>query len=297
MGTRFEFLLLGEDRSFLQAAGEEAMREIQRIEESLSFYRQQSTLSRLNAMAEREAVFINAEIFLFLQKVAELVRRTEGTFDPTVGPLMKAWGFTGTFGVIPDDKKIQNILEHTGMNFVVLDEKKHTVRYSRFGVLLDFGAVGKGYALDEAARLLREMGVKHSLIHGGTSSVKAWGDSPEGNGWQVAVRYPESVKNGKKNLLKVIRLRDEAMSVSTVWGKTVEAEGKIVGHVIDPRKGYPVEGALLTVCTGKSAMATDACSTSMLVLSSESGSVMDKIPEISGYYIYLNNKNIIDHIS
>ncbi len=296
MATRFEFLLLGENEPFLRAAGEDVIREIQRIEDTFSFYRQQSTLSRLNAKACNEAVPVNAEVFTFLQKVAELSRKTDGAFDPTVGPLMKAWGFTGKTGIKPDDGQIRQILEHTGMRHVLLDEKKRTVRFVRSGVLLDPGAVGKGYALDEAARLLQEMGVKHALIHGGTSSVKAWGDSPEGNGWQVAVRHPESVESDEVKLLKVIRLRNEAMSVSTVWGKTFEVEGKILGHVIDPGKGQPAEGALLTVCTGKSAMTADACSTAMLVLANKSGSVIDRIPGITGFFIILNNKDIVDRL-
>lgn len=294
MATRFELLLLGEDKPALRAAGEEVIREIRRIEDTLSFYRQQSTLSQLNAKAGKVAVPVNAEVFTFLQKVGELSRQTNGAFDPTVGPLMKAWGFTGKKGMKPDDEQLRQILKHTGMQFVQLDEVKRTVRFVRPGVQLDPGGVGKGYALDEATRILQYLGVNHALIHGGTSSVSAWGDSPEGNGWKVAVRYPESAENGDEKLLKVIRLRNEAMSVSTVLGKTFEVEEKTVGHVIDPVTGYPVEGAVLAVCTGQSAMTTDACSTALLVRGNENSPFIARISGISGYIILLNDKNIVE---
>jgi FAD:protein FMN transferase len=293
MATRFEFVLCGEDEISLRAAGEEAIREIKRIENKLSFYQRNSIISQINARAGHEPVKVDSETFSFMENVSFLSRKTEGAFDPTVAPLMKVWGFIKNSGSIPDGDQIRKILQYTGTHLIELDKEKQTIRFKKQGVSFDPGAVGKGYALDQAACLLKENGVEHALLHGGTSTVVAWGVSPGQGDWNVAVKHPVKEKSRDDEITEVFALNDQALSVSAVWGKAIELDGKTLGHVIDPRTGYPAETALLAACVADNATTADACSTAMLVLNTQAPDFVSAFGEISSYFLLLHDGKTI----
>ncbi len=295
MATRFEFVLCGDNNVHLRAAGEEAIREIERIEKKLSFYQRNSIISQINARAGYEPVRIDSETFSFLENVSFLFQETDGAFDPTIAPLMKAWGFVKQSGSVPDQSAIDEALEHTGMNRVRLDKARHTVQFEKPGVMFDPGGIGKGYALDQAALILKEAGIEHALIHGGTSSVIAWGKPPDEWVWKIAIKHPDPSFQGKDEILKVFELNNSALSVSAVWGKAFEADGKLLGHIIDPRTGYPVDGAQLTACIAKNATLADVYSTAMLVSGTENQLIHPKNDKIFSYFILLKNGNTISH--
>jgi thiamine biosynthesis lipoprotein len=140
-----------------------------------------------------------------------------------------------------------------------------TVRFDKEGVMLDLGAIGKGYAIDRAAEALREAGMTSALLHSGTSTVYALGKPPDGETWKVAIESPTGA-GATPELLATVPLQDEALSVSAVWGKSFEHEGKTMGHVLDPRAGRPVSNAVLAAVVLPSAMETDALSTALLVV-------------------------------
>lgn len=267
MATRFEFVLHGEDPARLRAAGEEALDEIERVERLLSYYRGDSEVNHLNQRAGLEAVRVTPELFRLLRQAKTLSLETDGAFDLTVAPLLRAWGFTSGSGGLPNAKELADAWACVGMNKVELDEANLTVRFKLPGVKLDFGAFGKGYALERAAELLRAAGVTCALLHGGTSTVCALG-SPSGEDfWKIALAHPsEQQTSNPSNPFAVVPLRDESLSVSAVWGKSFTADGRTYGHVIDPRTGEPAQGAVLAAVVLPSAAETDALSTALLTL-------------------------------
>ena len=135
--------------------------------------------------------------------------------------------------------------------------------------LLDLGAIGKGYAIERAAEVLREAGVASALLHGGTSTVYALGHPPEAEYWKVAVEQPPASFGAPPSLLPPVRLKDEAMSASAIWGRSFQVEGKTFGHIIDPRTGHPAGGAVLAAVVLPSATETDALSTALLILGAD----------------------------
>jgi thiamine biosynthesis lipoprotein len=284
MATRFEIVLHGDHAPALRAAGEETFDEIARLENQLSLYRPGSEIAQLNARAAREAVQVTPQVFALLQHALKLSAETNGAFDITIAPLVRCWGFMGANGRLPAPEEIAAARELVGMEKVLLDAPNRTVRFACEGVMLDLGAIGKGYAVERAAEFLREAGVISALIHGGTSTVCAIGRPPEAEAWKIALdtvaklerRAPSrpASTNPQPRAEPVlgapitILLRDESLSVSAASGRQFEFEGKRFGHVIDPRTGQPTEAAVLSAVALPSATETDALSTALLTLGS-----------------------------
>ena len=262
MNTRFEVALWGRDETYLTAVAEEALREIRALDQQLSFYRDDSDVRELNVYAAHRPVTVEPRLFRLLERAAEISRATRGAFDLTIAPLLRAWGFQGGGGRVPLPDEVAAARELTGMHLVELDPDASTVRFLREGVMIDLGAIGKGYGIERAAEILKDSEVPGALIHGGTSTVSAVGTQPDGTAWNVAIQDPRDSESG----LDVVTLRDQALSVSAGHGKSF-AEGDVrYGHVLDPRSGEPVQGALLAAVVCASATDSDALSTALLVL-------------------------------
>src|ERR1051325_7167135 len=242
MATRFEVVLHGDDPRALRAAGEEALDEITRIESQLSLYRPDSEVAHLNREAHRRAVRVTPGLFKLLEQTRDLASETEGAFDITVAPLVRCWGFMGGTGSMPEPTAIEEARAKIGMHWIELDAETRTVHFGREGVMLDFGAIGKGYAVQRAADLLREAGVMSALIHGGTSTACALGRQPDGSRWKIAVTAPENDASAAP--ITIVELENEALSVSAVWGRSFKSGEKTYGHIIDPRTGHPASEAL-----------------------------------------------------
>ncbi len=262
MATRFELVLHGHDPVRLHAAGEEALREIERLDAQLSFYRRESELTWINANAARELTKVEPRLFRLLQRCAELTASTDGAFDVTIAPLVRAWSFTGGTGRTPDPAELEAAREVVGMWHVLLDEEGFAVRFDREGVKLDLGAIGKGYAVEQAVGILRDNGIESALLHGGTSMICAIGAPPGQENWRVTIRHPLE----EDRQLDAVNLRDNSLSVSAVHGKSFTDGLRKFGHVIDPRTGSPVEGTLAAAAVGPSPTVCDALSTALLVL-------------------------------
>jgi thiamine biosynthesis lipoprotein len=282
MATRFEIVLHGQSEVGLRAAAEEALDEIERLEAQLNLYQPTSEISHINARAAFEPVRVEPSLFRLLKHAQRLSRETDGAFDITVAPLMRCWGFMRGTGRLPDEADVARAREQVGMHRVSLDEEQFTVSFARAGVMLDLGSIGKGYALERAAELLREAGVTNGILHGGTSTVYAFGTPPDSKMWKVAVPKPEfaaqtialgatrsNEPSGLERFIAVVPLNNEALSVSAVWGKSFAAGDRVYGHVIDPRKGEPVDGAVLAAVALPSATESDALSTALLILGLE----------------------------
>ena len=267
MATRFELVLHGQDAVYLRAAGEAALAEIKRLEAQLSFYRPTSDISRINTHAAVSPVHVEPRLFELLTVAMQLYHQTDGAFDVTIGPLMRCWGFVNNRGHFPSPDLLEEARSRTGMHLVHLDASNRTISLERPGVQIDLGGIGKGYAIDEAMASLKEDGISSALLHGGTSTIYALGESPEGSTWNIAVPTPATGHHSAdtEDVLAIVALSNESLSLSAPSGKSFVAQGKEYGHVIDPRSGYPVEGASLTAAVASSAMISDALSTALLV--------------------------------
>ena len=266
MATRFEIVLHGDNPASLRAAGEEALRLVEELEGRLSLFRAGSEIARVNAGAAREPVRVTPEVFGLLRRAQKLSEETGGAFDITVAPLVRCWGFMGGEGRMPRPDEVAEARAKVGVALVQLNPADYTVRFAREGVMLDLGAIGKGYAIERAAEVLRELGVSSALLHGGTSSVQAIGQPPGDECWKIALETPAVAPDSPATLLATVLLKDEAMSVSGIQEHSFQAGGRTFGHVIDPRTGEPALGTVLAAVVLPSATETDALSTALLIL-------------------------------
>ncbi|HEY7510271.1 MAG TPA: FAD:protein FMN transferase [Vicinamibacteria bacterium] len=240
MGSAFSIVAYGADAGALSEAVEAALDEVDRIDRLMSHYRPESPLSRLNREAAQGPVRVEPELFTFLAECLRYSRESEGAFDVTVGPLMKAWGFFRGEGRLPRDEEVAEVRARVGYRHVVLDAARGTVRFDRPGVELDLGGIGKGYAVDRAAAVLRARGVAAALVSAGGSTTYGLGAPPGERGWAVSVADPAHTSRTALTLV----LRDRALSVSGSYEKSFEVGGVRYSHIMDPRSGRPVQGML-----------------------------------------------------
>ncbi len=254
MGSTATVRACGPDAEALPAIVGEALDEVDRIDRLMSHYRRDSPLSRLNREAADGPVAVEPELLDFLAECLRWSRESDGAFDVTVGPLMKAWGFFRDEGRVPGEEELTRTLEVVGYRHVVLDREAGTVRFDRPGVELDLGGIGKGYAVDRVVELLRRRGVASALVNLGGSSVYGLGAPPGRKAWEIGIQDPSGA--GKTTL--TVRLRDRALSVSGGYERFFEKDGVTYSHIMDPRTGRPVQGVLSVAVLTDTATAGDA---------------------------------------
>lgn len=250
----------------------EALDRVDAFEDAMTYFRETSELRRINREAAYEPVEVESWMFDLIELGQTLYRETDGAFDLTACPLWEVWGFARREGAVPDDEALDEALSRVGGDLVELDRQACTVAFAREGVELNFGAIGKGYALDRCAGGLLDEGIDSFLMHGGQSSVIARGarsetaaDEPLGEAWTVNVVHP--LRPNRR--LAVVRLRDQALATSGCQVQSFVHQGRRLSHILDPRTGQPAEGVLSASAIAPTAALADALSTAFFVMGVE----------------------------
>jgi len=266
MATRFEVLVNAGQHEVAVEAALAALDVVDQIEAQLTVYRDDSEVMHINRMAAHEPVAVEQRLFDLLALSLALFRETGGAFDITAGPLMKVWGFFCRQGQVPQGDELKSALAKVGSQHIQLDEDGRTIQVAHPSLEINFGAIGKGYALDRAAETLIAAGASDFLLHGGKSSVFAHGQqhgpSAGSADWLVTVGHP---RRPEKQLAE-IRLADGALGTSSTTFQFFRHHGRRFGHILDPRTGWPAEGVLQCTVRAPTAALADALSTAFFVL-------------------------------
>lgn len=280
MGTEFTVAVYGRDADFLAEAVEQVFREIDRLDQQMSNYKAESELSEINREAASQDVLVEPNLFALLQKSLAFSEETDGAFDITVGPLMKAWGFFRDQGRVPSEAELRQVLERVGYRHVKLDPARRTVRFDEPGIELDLGGIAKGYAVDRAVDILREDGITSALVSGGMSSIYALGAPPGEKGWKITLRDPFD----EKKAADVVYLRDFSVSTSGDYVRFFKLGGKTYSHIMDPHSGMPVENMLSTTVFAASTTDSDALSKLYVLGVERSRRFLAKQPNIQALF-------------
>jgi thiamine biosynthesis lipoprotein len=266
MACRFEVVFNVGEVPDATELGVAALDLVDEIEATISIYREESELSRLNAGAAAGWQPVSDELHGLLALARDLHDRTGGGFDIAAGALVRAWGFLRRQGRTPTDDELASALAASGMRHVELDAAGRRMRFTRPGVEINPGAIGKGWAVDRASDALAAAGVPSMLVHGGQSSVRARGIHgpalPGRRGWPVGLRHP--LFPGRR--LATITLDDRALGTSGSATQFFVDRGRRLGHILDPRTGRPAEGVLSATVIAPTAAVADALSTAAYVL-------------------------------
>lgn len=266
MACEFQIFVPYDETPSLPDAAMAALDVVARLEEQLSVYRPLSELSRLNECAALGAIRVEKGLFDLLARAQELSAATRGAFDMTSGPLVKAWGFYRREGRIPSDAELAEALACVGFAKVELDAGQRSVKFSREGVEINFGAIGKGFALDRCADFLSQNAVQNFVLHGGQSSVLARGHRDASQtGWNISLSHPER----HEEVLLTLPLHNQAVGTSGTAKQHFFHRGKRYGHLLDPRTGQPVDHLLSATCIASDAATADALATAFFVLGEE----------------------------
>ena len=259
MNTYMTFTAYGEDA---QAALQEAEECIQQVEGLWSVTDKDSEIYQANHSGG-QPVTVSEETAEIISFALEMAQRTGGALDPTIYPVLTAWGFTTDSKQVPSQQQIAQLLEQVGYDRIQLNGSELTVPD---GMELDLGAVGKGYTADLVTEILRRHGVTSALISLG-GNIQAIGSRPDGSDWRLGIRAPWESGN-----LGVLTVSDAAVVTSGGYENYFDDEqGNIYWHILDPSTGYPADSGLQSVTiVGREGKMCDALSTALFVMGAQS---------------------------
>ena len=241
---------------------------IREIEERMSLHKESSEISRVNREAGKSAVAVSPDTFLVVEKAFEIARLSGGAFDPTVAPLVEAWGIGGDNPRRPGREELETLLSLVGYERVTLDKTAQTIYLADEGMALDLGAIAKGYAADEAARVLKEHGVGSAIINLG-GNVLTVGRKVDGSLWKIGIQDPEAERGG---YALIVELEDTSLVTSGPYERFFTLEGETYHHILDTTTGYPVVNDLISASIiTESSFLADALSTTLYALGREEG--------------------------
>jgi thiamine biosynthesis lipoprotein len=255
------------------------------FDNTASMWVKNSIISKIN---RNEPTSINEDFKVLFNKSKEVYFKSEETFDPTIGPLVNAWGFGFTDRMKVDQHVVDSLLPLIGFQKVKLENKSIIKDDPR--IQFDFNAIAQGYSVDLVAKLLEEKGIENYLIDIG-GEVLGKGSKPNNEDWKVGIEKPSDNAAYGEGLQAIIVLKDKALATSGNYRKFYEENGIRYSHTIDPKTGFPVQHSLLSVsvlandCATADAFAT-ACMVSGLEKSKE---LINMIPEMEAYFIYSDN--------
>jgi len=284
MGTSWHVTVIpdtgGLDDRVLQA-GIEAI--LDSVNQSMSTYRDDSEISRFNALEPDVWFPISADFYTVLSTALAIGWQSDGAYDVTVGPLVDLWGF-GPAGLVnepPSDDAVTDVLESVGLDQLRLDGEAMQL-LKRSPLALDFSSIAKGYAVDLIAQWLDGQGLGRYLVEVG-GEMRLAGMSGRGGPWRIAIERPDS---GGRDVETAVSLTDVAVATSGDYRNFFEIDGQRFSHSIDPRRGYPVAHDLVSVTVvDSSAMLADAWATALVVLGQEAGMKVAQEHGLAVYFI------------
>lgn len=247
---------------------DKAFNRIAELENTLSINKSNTLLDEVNASAGKSATQLDSDTFDVIQKGLSYSTLTNGSFDITIGPLVKLWNIGFPEARVPSQNEIDEKLPLIDYTKVTLDDTNQTIYLQEEGMLLDLGGIGKGYAADEITALLRSEGVNHAIIDLG-GNLFMIGDKADGKPWTVGVQDPFNPRGDIIGHLSVI---NKSVVTSGIYERYLEQDDKKYHHILNPKTGYPYDNEIAGVTiVSDSSIDGDAISTAVFSMGLDKG--------------------------
>ncbi|MBN9121033.1 MAG: FAD:protein FMN transferase [Planctomycetes bacterium] len=287
MGTTFRVVLYATDKATAKKAADDAFARVAELDQTMSDYKKDSELMLLCkkfAAEVAEPVKVSDDLFFVLQKAEELSKRSDGAFDVTVGPVVQLWRIARRTQELPDKKEFAAAREKVGYKLVKLDATNKTVQLLKPGMQLDLGGIAKGYAADEALKLLRKtFGIRRALV--AAAGDIACGDPPPSeDGWKI-----EIAPIARSQKPRPLKLANAAVSTSGDLEQFVEIAGVRYSHVLDPRTGWGLTGRRSVTVIAPNGTTADSMTKAVSVLPPEQAlTLVEETPGAAAFIVTLD---------
>jgi thiamine biosynthesis lipoprotein len=261
-----------------------AFARIRQIEDRMSANKDSTEIAAINKAAGVSPVKVSPDVFEVVRRALYFAELSDGAFDPSIGPLVKLWdiGFDGA--KVPPADRVKQALSLTGRKDVVLDAEKSTIYLRRALMRLDLGAIAKGYAGDEARRILVSRGVSSAVVDLGGNIVVV-GRKRDGKPWKVGVQNPFDRRGDYFGILSLDASR--AIVTSGIYERFFEEDGKRYHHILNTQSGFPVDNGLVSVTIiSPSSLDADGLSTTVFALGKDAGmEFLSRFPDCYALFI------------
>ena len=236
---------------------------------------EKSEIMQLNNEAGKEYSKLSPDTFYLLEKGKYYSEISNGKYDITIGPLVKLWNIGTEEARLPKEIEINNTLPLVNYKNLILDKENLSAKLNIPGMMVDLGSIAKGYAADEAAKILEEAGIEHAIINLG-GNILTLNTKPDGTYWRFGLQDPLQPRG---DYMGIVMLNEQALVSSGTYERYSELNGKRYHHILNPKTGYPEENSILSVSIiTKDSIDADGLSTAIFLLGLEEG--MQKIEDL-----------------
>lgn len=290
MGSTLQLAAWTADEARAKSAFDQVFAEFARLEKLMSTWVPDSDLVRVNQSAGVRAVQVSAEVRNVLQTSRQISEWTNGKFDVTFGVLFGLWKFDhDQDNVMPDMREVRRRLPLIDYRAVEIDEAAGTVFLARKAMSIHLGGIGKGYAVDRGAEMLRQRGVRDFMIQSGGDIYVA--GLKDGRPWRLGIQDPRGPAN---RVFAELDLSDGTFSTSGDYERSFIKDGRRYHHILDPATGEPARGARSVTIVTNRAVIADGLSTGVFILGSEKGlKLIEKLPDVEGVIVSDRNEVLI----
>lgn len=225
-----------------ERAIQEAIDRLNVIENKMSVFKEFSEVSMINKNAGVSSQGVSTDTYFVIKKAVEYSRLSEGTFDPTIKPIVSLWRIGSDNPRIPSKSEITNNLKLVNYEDIILNEKSHSIGLKNAKQAIDVGGIAKGYAADEVKKVFENYKIKSALIDLG-GNIYALGTKPDKTLWNVGIQNPSDTRGEH---IGVISVENKSVVTSGNYERYFTKEEKIYHHIIDPKTGYPSESEVIS---------------------------------------------------
>lgn len=277
MGNQFEITVVDTYETVAKEHLEAAVLEIQRIENLLTTFREESQTNQINQNAGMKPVKVDPEVFNLIERSLRISKITDGYFDISYGSIdRKFWNFDREMKELPDPEMIKEHLKLVNYHNILLNREDSTVFLKEKGMRIGFGGIGKGYAAEMGKRLLLNRGVKSGVVNA-SGDLTTWGNQADGKPWTIGIANPDNARLP----FSYMNIADMAVATSGNYEKFVSIGGKKYSHTINPKTGMPVSGIKSVTIICPNAEIADALATPVTIMGIEKGiGMIDQIQQV-----------------